>query len=202
MVFFFHFREEGTDFYINNQENEVRAFCICLDLSLDHFGSSQSPIALALCTVHSTKASSFCPGSRLRMTRCLSWLTLVGHDRHPGPLSPPYSLYREHHVRKPQELTLPKLVRSSQISKESVTTLWCLWAFSLQESPLTRHAALSSVLRFMSPHLLFPSLWVKPTTAATQGQGIRLPRSPAKLFPCRGWCEQQVGGVSSQQTVV
>lgn len=123
-------------------------------------------------------ASSLCPGICQRRSRCSSWLTPLGHSRHSSPLSSSSHLCESRcYIREPQELkqTLAKSVRSSQPSTESVMTFRHSLVFSTQESPLTYHADLSSVFRSLTAHLFFPLLWVNPTTAATQGQGICLP---------------------------
>lgn len=140
-----------------------------------------SPLPCLLCPLCSmllAAASSVCPGICQRRSRCSSWLTPLGHSRHPGPLSSSSHLCKSRcYIREPQELkqSLPKSGRSNPPSKESIMTFRHFLVFSTQESPLTYHTALSSIFRSLTAYLFFPLLWVNPTSAATQGQGICLP---------------------------
>lgn len=72
-------------FYITNQENNVRGVCFCLVLSLgpplqpllfqSHLPSGQP-------APHWLHPPTLAPAEKEQM---LSWLTLLGHCRHPGP---------------------------------------------------------------------------------------------------------------------
>ena len=119
----------------------------------------------------------------------LSWLTLLGHCRHPGPFPLPAGCACPG-IGTPGATVSPTQVNQRVSSPKSQSrhsgAFWSL-VFSTQESPLTCHATLAVPWDPWLYTYSSSSLWVNPTSSPAQDQSICLYVSLAGLLPWMGW---------------